>query len=93
MNKLFEHICAFYERFELFPVLLGRATLTHYTCLAARKIEFLALDSTNYAASVHKLRDVFSSRFPEFRQDESKAKLFAHPFDLSVEDSPDDCKM
>ena len=25
--------------------------------------------------------------------DEIKAKLFAHPFDLAVEDSPDDCQM
>ena len=31
--------------------------------------------------------------FPEFRPDEIKQKLFAHPFDLAVEDSPDNCQL
>ena len=72
---------------------MGRATLTHFTCLAARKMEFPDLDSTNYAASVQKLCDEFTSRFPELRRYEIKVKLFAHHFDMSVEDSPDDCQM
>ena len=62
-------------------------------CLAARKMKFPELDSTNYAASVQKLRDEFTSRFQEFRQDDIKVKLFAHPFDLAVENSPDNCQM
>ena len=69
VNKLFEHICALEKKFDLLQVQLGRDTLTHFTCLAARKIEFPDLDSTNYAASVQKLRDEFTSRFPEFRRD------------------------
>ena len=56
-------------------------------------MEFHYLDSTNNAASVRKLRNEFTSRFPEFRRDEIKAKLFAHPFDFAVEESPDDCQM
>ena len=52
VNKLFEHICAIEKKLELFPVQLGRATLTNFTCLAANKIEFPNLDSTNYAVSV-----------------------------------------
>ena len=56
-------------------------------------MEFLDLDSTNYAASVQRLHDEFTGRFPEFRRDKIKVKLFAHPFDLAVEDSPDDCQM
>ena len=67
--------------------------LTHFTCLAARKMEFPDLDSTNYAASVQKLRGEFTSWRPEHRRDEIKVKLFAHPFYLAVEDSPDDCQM
>ena len=35
----------------------------------------------------------FTNRLTEFRRDETKAKLFAHPFDLAVEDSPDNCQM
>ena len=35
----------------------------------------------------------FTNRFPDFRQNEIKLKLFAQPFDLAVEDSPDDCQM
>ena len=61
-------------------------------CFAARKMEFPDIDSTNYAASVQKLCDEFKSRFPEFRRDEIKLKLFAHPFNLAVEDSSDDCQ-
>ena len=64
-----------------------------FTCPAARKVEFPDLDSTNYAASVQKLRDEFISRFPKFRRDEIKVKMFAHPFDLAVDDRPDDCQM
>ena len=50
-------------------------------------MEFPYLDTTNYAASGQKLCDEFTSRLPEFRQDEIKAKLSAHPFELAVEDS------
>ena len=56
-------------------------------------MELPDLDSTNYAVCVQKLHDEFTSRLPEFRRDEIKVKLFAHPFDLTVEDSPDDCQM
>ena len=90
VNKLFDHICAFDRKLELFQVQMSRATLTHYTCLAARKMEFPYLGSTSYATSVQKLRDEFTSKFPKFRLDEIKVNLFAHPFDLAVEDSPDD---
>ena len=93
VNKLFEHICAFEKKLELLRVQLGRATLTHFTCLAARKMEFPDFDSTNNAVSAQKLCDEFTSRFPEFRRDEIKVKLFAYPFDLAVDDSLDDCQM
>ena len=80
MNKLFEHICASYTKLELFQVQLGRTTLTHFTCLVARKMELPDLDSTYHAASAQKQRNEFTNRFPEFGQDEIKVKLFAHPF-------------
>ena len=67
VNKLFDHICAFYKKLELFKIQFDRATLTYFTCLAARKMKFPDLYSTNYSASVHKLRDEFTSRIPEFR--------------------------
>ena len=72
---------------------MSRVTLTLLTCLAVGKMEFPDLDSTKYSESVQKLCDEFTSIMPEFRQDENKAKLSAHPFDLAVEDSPDDCQM
>ena len=56
-------------------------------------MEFPDIDSTNYAASVQKLRDESTIIFPEFRRGEIKVKLFAHPFDLVVEDCPDDCQI
>ena len=93
VNKLFEHICTFEKKLELFQVQLGRATLTNFTYLAARRMEFPDLDSTNYVESAQKLHDDFTSRFPEFRHDEMKVNLLTHPFDLAVEDSPDDCQM
>ena len=54
---------------------------------------FPYVDSTTYVASVKKLRDEFTSRFKEFRQYEIREQLFAHPFDLAMEDCPHDCKM
>ena len=36
---------------------------------------------------------MFTSRFHEFRPDEIRIKLFAHAFDLAVDDSPDDCQI
>ena len=56
-------------------------------------MEFHDLYSTNYTTSVQKVRDEFTSRFAEFRRDEIKVRLFAHPFDLALEDSNDDCQM
>ena len=93
MSRLFEHICAYDKKLDPFQVQFGTAMLTYCMCLAARKMEFPHLDSSNYAASVQKLRDDFTSWFPEFRQDEMNVKFFAQPFDLAVEDSPDDCQM
>ena len=81
------------KKFELFKVQLGRAMLTNFTCPAARKMELPDLDFTNNAASVQKLRNEFTIRFPEFRRDEIKVKLFVHSFDLAVEDSPGDCQL
>ena len=93
MNKLFAHICAFEKKLELFQVQLNRATLTHFMCLATRKLEFPYLDCTEYGASVQKLRDEFANRFSDFRQNKIKLKLFAQPFYLAVEDSPEDCQI
>ena len=91
MNELFEHICAFEKKLELFQVQFRRATLTHFMCLVTRKLEFPDLDCTKYGARVQKLRDEFANRFPNFRQNKIKLKLFAQSFDLAVEDSPEDC--
>ena len=41
VNKLFEHICAFEKKLEIFQAQLSRATLTHFTCLATRNWNFL----------------------------------------------------
>ena len=64
-NKLLEHICVFEKNIELFQVKLGKATLTHVMCLAANKMEYPYLDSTNYTVSVQKLHNEFTSRLPE----------------------------
>ena len=56
-------------------------------------MEFPDHDSTNYAASAQKPCHEFTSRFPYKGRDEIKVKLFARPFDLAVENSPDDCQM
>ena len=57
VNKLFEHICAFEKKLELFHIQLSRATLTHFICLATRKLEFPDLDCTIYGAGIQKLHD------------------------------------
>ena len=93
VNKLLERTCALEKILELLQAQLGRTTLTHFTCLAARYLEFSDLDSTKYAAIVQELRDEITNRFPEFIRDDIKVKLFADPFDLAVEDSRDDCKV
>ena len=62
-------------------------------CLATRKLEFPDLDCTKYGVCVQKLRDEFANRFPDFRQKKIKLELVAQPFDLSVEDIPEDCQM
>ena len=57
VNMLLEHICAFEKKLGLLQDQLSGTSLTHVTCLADRKIEFVDLDSTNYAASVQRLHD------------------------------------
>ena len=93
VNKMFEHICDFEKKLELFQVQLRRATLMHLPCLATSKLEFLDLDCTKYGAGVEKLRNEFANRFSDFRQNEIKLTLFAQTFDLEVEDCPDDYQM
>ena len=93
VNKMFEHICPFEKKLELFQIQLSKATLTHFMCLATRKLGFPDLDCTNYGARVEKLRNEFANRFSDFRQNEIKLILFAQTFDLGVEDCPDDCQM
>ena len=44
MNKLFQHICAFWNKLELFQVHLVTATLTNFMCLAATNFHQLPLD-------------------------------------------------
>jgi len=61
-NKMFEHICAVEKKLELFQVQLSRAKLTHFTCLATRKLDFPDLDCTNFGTSVQKLRDEFAMK-------------------------------
>ena len=78
---------------ELFQVQLSKATLTHFTSLATRKLEFPNLDSTNYQTSVQKLCDELAKRLTDLIQNEIKLKLLAQPFDLVVEDCPDDLQM
>ena len=77
-------------KLELFQVQLSRVTLTHFMGLATRKLGFPYLDCTKYGASVQKLRDEFANRFPDFRQNKIKLKLFARPFNLAV---AEDCQM
>jgi len=62
VNKMFEHICAVEKKLELFQVQLSRAKLTHFTCLATRKLDFPDLDCTNFGTSVQKLRDEFAMK-------------------------------
>ena len=78
---------------ELFQVQLNRGILTHFKCFTTRKLKFSHLNRTNYDASVQKLREEFANRFRDFRREKIRLKLFAHPFDLEVEDCPDDCQM
>ena len=62
-------------------------------CFATRKLEFPHLDCTKHWASIQKLYDEFANKFPDFKQNKIKLKLFAQPFDLAVEDSLEDCQM
>ena len=93
VNQLFEHICAFEKKLELFQVQLSRVTLTHFMCFAIRKLEFPYLDCAKYGASEQKLCDEFANRFLNFRENRIQLKLFAQPLYLAVEDGPEDCQM
>ena len=93
VNKMLEHIYAFEKKLELFQVQLGRGILTHFKCPSTRKLKFPNLNCTNYGASVEKLCEEFANRFRDFREEKIRLKLFAHPFDLEVEDCLDDCQM
>ena len=67
VNKMFEHICAFEKKLELFHFQLSRGILMHFKCLTTRKLKFPDLNCTNYGASVQKLSEEFANRFRDFR--------------------------
>ena len=91
VDKMLEHIYTFDKTLKLLQVQLGRDTLTHFTCLPARKMEFPDF----FPPSMQQVFKsyVMSSQAGFHSSDEIKVKLFAYPFDLTVEDSPDVCQM
>ncbi|CAM1324002.1 Uncharacterised protein r2_g3265 [Pycnogonum litorale] len=89
VSKMFEHICSFEKKLQLFQTQLSRTALTHFPSLAVRKAEMPDLDCSKYAESVCKLCAEFTSRFADFRKCETEFKLFSQPFDMAPEDSPD----
>jgi len=89
VNKMFEHICSFENKLQLFQTQLNKKTLTHFPSLAVRKAEMQDLDCSKYAESVGRLCAEFTSRFSDFMKCETEFKLFSQPFGMKPEDSSD----
>lgn len=85
-NKMVEHISSFQAKLQLFRSQLSKASLTHFPCLESRSVQIQ--DCEKYVGMVEKLTSAFETRFEDFRKHNADFQLFAHPFDLVVENIP-----
>ena len=92
-HKMFQHICSFEKKLQLFKTQLNKTALAHFPSLSVRKAEMPELDTSKYGENVGKLCAEFTRRFSGFRKCEMDFMLFAQPFDMAPEDSPDCCQM
>ena len=62
--------------------------MIHFPCLESRKVQIQFLNYEKYVGTIEKLTSAFETRFEDFRKHNVDVQLFAHPFDLVVENTP-----
>ena len=88
VHKMIEHISSFQAKLQLFRSQLSKASLIYFPCLESRKVQIQFLNYEKYVGTIEKLTSAFETRFEDFRKHNVDVKLFAHPFDLVVENTP-----
>ena len=67
---------------------MSKASLIHFSCLESREVQIQYINCEKYVEKVEKLTSTFETRFEDFRKHNASFQLFAHPFDLVVENIP-----
>ena len=67
---------------------MSKASLIHFPCLESRKVQIQFLNCEKYVGTIEKLTSAFETRFEDFKKHNVDVQLFAHPFDLVVENTP-----
>uniref|UniRef100_H2ZD91 Uncharacterized protein n=1 Tax=Ciona savignyi TaxID=51511 RepID=H2ZD91_CIOSA len=88
VHKMIEHISSFQAKLQLFRSQLSKGSLIHFPCLESRKVEIQFFNCEKYVGTIEKLTSAFKTRFEDFRKHNADVQLFAHPFDLVVENIP-----
>ena len=90
VHQLYSHIPTFQNKIQLWEKQLRNGNTFHFPTLA----NHCKADCTSYAAdeliSIHK---EFISRFQDFRSQETNLRIFSSPFDITVEEAPEELQM
>ena len=88
VHKMIEHISSFQAKLQLFRSQLSKASLIHFSCLESRKVQIQFFNCEKYVGTIEKLTSAFETRLEDFRKRRTDVPIFAHPFDLVVENTP-----
>ena len=67
---------------------MSKASLIHFPGLGSKKVQIQYINCEKYVRMVEKLTSAFETSFEDFRKHNADCQLFAHPFDLVVENIP-----
>ena len=85
VNKLYEHVQAFIQKFELIHAQLINKKVVHFTTLST--MDGTTVKYEKYSALIGILRNEFEKRFADFREHCDELKLFSDPFRIDVNDA------
>lgn len=89
VHELFDALKAFEVKLDLWINQFKKNVTTHFPNLSSCQTS----NMDKYITALQDLKTQFASRFSDFRKNEINLNLFAHPFNVSVEDAPEEVQM
>ena len=89
VHQLYSHIRTFQNKIQLWEKQLRSGNTFHFPTLA----NHCKADCTSYADELVLIHKEFISRFQDFKSQEANLRIFSSPFDVNVEEAPEELQM